>query len=101
MKSLTTEQQQEAIRIIKGLANHLNNKLNEHIDLTDSAKRFVNSLKPKYYIAINQCGNLKFVSHGITVEDKQDALSFDTIDEACEYIESRDNSVYEYLILIK
>jgi hypothetical protein len=101
MKPLTIEQQQEAIRIIKGFANHVNNKLNDHIDLTDSAKRFANSLKPKYYIVQNQCGDFVFLA-GINswVKFKREALSFDDLDDAIKYRDTRVDNGYEYLIVV-
>jgi hypothetical protein len=84
MKPLTIEQQQEAIRIIKGFANHVNNKLNDHINLTDSAKRFANSLETKYYIVRFQEGTrIHYIEQkGVSSVYVENARVFKTIDEA-------------------
>jgi hypothetical protein len=84
MKPFTQEQQQEAVRIIKGFANHVSNSLNEHLDLTDSAKRFANSLETKYYIVIFQEGTkIHYIEQkGVSSIYVENAKVFKTIDEA-------------------
>jgi hypothetical protein len=85
MKPFTQEQQQEAIRIIKGFANHVNNSLNEHLDLTDSAKKFANSIKPKYHIITNLCGDISFLKENGFTKNVKEAITFNTLDEANTY----------------
>lgn len=85
MKQLTKEQQKQAIELIEGLI--VKNPMDNYIQ---SAKAFLQSLKPKIYVCqirpeLTRTSIYFFdVVNAICIEKKY-AQSFDTIEQAREY----------------
>ena len=99
MKPLTTEQQEQAIELIERVAN------DEPKDYYyESAKDFLQSLKPKVYVCNNNHGSMFFFSKSVLNEDfvitESDAHIFNSIEDAREILDSiqKDDGI-KYFIL--
>jgi hypothetical protein len=95
MKALTTKQQKEALDILHLLKKSCSGS---HSDLVNKAHLFLQSIKPKYYIVQNQCGNFRFLATENWVTRKDNALWFETKEEAEQFILHKEDNGYEYFI---
>ena len=99
MKPLTTEQQEQAVEILERIAN------DEPKDYYyESAKAFLNSLKPKVYVCQNDGGFFYFFSKSVLNEDfiigESDAHSFDSIEQAEMFITEYKNKDYPLYVVM-
>ena len=99
MKLLTTEQQEQAVEILERIAN------DEPKDYYyESAKAFLNSLKPKVYVCQNNGGFFYFFSKSVLNEDfvvtESDAHIFDSTEQAEVFIDEYKNNDYPLYVVI-
>jgi len=85
MKQLTKEQQEQAVELIEKIFD--TKTTNEHREYIQSAKAFLQSIKPKVYVGqIRQANTLFFYDNtNALCEDIEFAYSFDSVEQAQEY----------------
>ena len=83
MKQLTKEQQEQAVDILERVANDSPKEY-----YYDSAKAFLQSLKPKVYVCeITESGKVKYLSlaernYSHWNEDVNEAIKYDSVEDA-------------------
>ena len=102
MKPLTTEQQEQAVELIElGLKPETSGNRMMYIQ---SAKAFLQSLKPKVYVCQNNCGFFYFFSKSVLNEDfiigESNAHRFDSIEQAEMFINEYQNKDYPLYVVM-
>ena len=100
MKQLTKEQQEQAVELIeKSIIDS-----GDYSKYIESAKAFLQSLKPKIYVCQNISGTFYYFSKSVLNEDYvcsiNDAHRFDSIEDARIFIDEENNINYPLYILI-
>jgi len=102
MKLLTTEQQQEMLKMIEHLSKE--DALMNKDYYIDKAKDFLNSLKPKVYVCQNNGGFFYFFSKSVLHEDfiigESDAHRFDSTEQAEMFIDEYQNKDYPLYVVM-
>ncbi len=102
MKQLTTEQQEEMLKMIEHLSKE--DALMNKDYYIDKAKAFLNSLKPKVYVCQNNEGFFYFFSKSVLNEDfvvnESDAHRFYSIEQAEVFIDKYKNKDYPLYVVI-
>ena len=102
MKQLTTEQQEEMLKMIEHLSKE--DALMNKDYYIDKAKAFLQSLKPKVYVCQNNGGFLYFFSKSVLNEDfvvtESDAHIFDSPEQAEMFIDEYKNKDYPLYVVM-
>lgn len=79
MKQLTKEQQEQAVELIEKSITDAG----DYSNYIESAKAFLQSLKPKYYVCMLTKGEIRYLTNDARLmKDKKLAFEFDNINDA-------------------
>ena len=102
MKQLTKEQQEQAVELIELSLNQ--ETLYDRMMYIQSAKAFLQSLKPKVYVCQNRCQVFYFFSKSVLNEDfvviESDAHIFDSTEQAEMFIDEYQNKDYPLYVVM-
>jgi hypothetical protein len=106
MKQLTKEEQEQAVELIESIVSSTEkSSIYNRAAFIQSAKTFLQSLRPKIYVGMVNINNLQFFYYegcSSWVINPKDAYSFKSIDDAIKFKEKHCNEKddnFRYFIL--
>jgi len=105
MKQLTKQEQEQAVELITDLVESTEKSaIYNRAEYIESAKAFLQSLKPKIYVCQNNCGFFYFFTKSVLNEefalDESYAHRFDSIEQAQIFIDEYKEKDYPMYVVI-